>query len=274
MSLETVPASLPAATPPMVGPAGTTLTPSPLPEAPPRARSRPVVDMADLEPYASPRRIVSAARRGHAVRGAWDDGEVADFHPLWLRSECACQECRNHVTLERTFDHFRLPSELSARTIEVTGDGALRLVSPDDHVSLFDPGWLWAKRRARAPESAAAPWGAELSDRVPVFEHGAIMADDRALHAWLVALRDVGIALLRNVPPAAGEVERVARRISLPRDTNFGLVFDVITKVEANSNAYTTIELPGHVDLVSREYQPGFQLFHCLENQAAGGEST
>jgi gamma-butyrobetaine dioxygenase len=179
------------------------------------------------------------------------------------------------VTLERTFDHFRLPLELSARTIEVTGDGALRLVwPPDDHVSLFDPGWLRSKSRPQAPATPQAPWGAELSDRVLAFEHRAIMSDDRALHAWLVALRDVGLALLRGVPPAAGEVERVARRISLPRDTNFGLVFDVITKVEANSNAYTTIELPGHVDLVSREYVPGLQLFHCLENHAAGGEST
>jgi gamma-butyrobetaine dioxygenase len=48
----------------------------------------------------------------------------------------------------------------------------------------------------------------------------------------------------------------------------------VITRPDANSNAYTTIELPGHVDLPSREYQPGFQFFHCLENHAAGGEST
>jgi gamma-butyrobetaine dioxygenase len=272
MSLEAV--TMPPANAPTAAPAQPTPTSSPLPQ-PPRARARPVVDMADLEPYASPRRIISAGRRGHAVRVAWDDGEVADFHPLWLRSECACHECRNHVTLERTFDHFRLPMALSARTIEVTDDGALRLVwSPDDHVSLFDPGWLRSKRRPDAAAPAPVPWSAELGGRVPAFEHRAIMTDDRALHAWLVALRDVGLALLRGVPPTAGEVERVARRISLPRDTNFGLVFDVITKVEANSNAYTTIELPGHVDLVSREYQPGLQLFHCLENQAAGGEST
>ena len=96
------------------------------------------------------------------------------------------------------------------------------------------------------------------------------MAEERALHAWLVALRDVGLTLLRGVPRAPGEVERIARRISVPRDSNFGVIFDVITTPDANSNAYTTIELPGHVDLPTREYQPGFQFFHCLENQAAG----
>ncbi|MGH6895094.1 MAG: TauD/TfdA family dioxygenase [Geminicoccaceae bacterium] len=238
-------------------------------------RPQAVVDMADLAPYANDRRIVGATKGPGAVRVAWDDGEVADFHPLWLRAECACLECRSRVTLERTFDHFGLPLDLDATAVEATGEGALRLVwSHGGHVSLFDPGWLWSRARPQADAVAPAPWGVDLAGKLPIFEHGAIMADDRALHAWLVALRDVGLALLHGVPLAAGEVERVARRISLPRDTNFGAIFDVITKPDANSNAYMTIELPGHVDLPSREYQPGFQFFHCLDNQATGGEST
>jgi gamma-butyrobetaine dioxygenase len=239
------------------------------------ARPRPVVDMADPALYASERRIVGAAATGGAIRVAWDDGHAVDFHPLWLRSECACLECRSRVTLERTFDHFRLPLDLAPTRVEVSGVGALRLVwSQGGHVSLFDPGWLWSKSRPRASAAAPVPWREELAGALPTFEHAAIMSDDRALHAWLVALRDVGLTLLRGVRCAQGEVERIARRISLPRDSNFGVIFDVITKADANSNAYTTIELPGHVDLPTREYQPGFQFFHCLENQAVGGEST
>jgi gamma-butyrobetaine dioxygenase len=238
-------------------------------------RAQPVVDMADPAPYASARRIVGAADAGGVIRVAWDDGEVVDFHPLWLRSECACTECRSRVTLERTFDHFRLPLDLAPAQVEVQGEGALRLVwSQGGHVSLFDPGWLWAKSRPQAAAATPAPWRAALVGALPTFKHAAIMSDERALHAWLVALRDVGLTLLRGVPCVPGEVERIARRISLPRDSNFGVIFDVITKPDANSNAYTTIELPGHVDLPTREYQPGFQFFHCLENQAAGGEST
>jgi gamma-butyrobetaine dioxygenase len=238
-------------------------------------RRRPVIDMADPALYASERRITGAADTGGAIRVAWEDGAVVDFHPLWLRSECACRECRSRVTLERTFDHFRLPLDLAPAQVEVTTEGALRLVwSQGGHVSLFDPGWLWSKSRPDGSATAPAPWRAELARTLLTFEHAAIMRDERALHAWLVALRDVGLTLLRGVPRIPGEVERIARRISLPRDSNFGVIFDVVTKPDANSNAYTTIELPGHVDLPTREYQPGFQFFHCLENHAAGGEST
>jgi gamma-butyrobetaine dioxygenase len=237
--------------------------------------TKPLVDMADPAPYAAGRRIVRAVNGADAVTVTWDDGETSAFHPLWLRSECACPECRSRVTLERTFDHFRLPLGLTPTEVGATAEGALRVLwPPDRHVSLFDPGWLWSKSRPHSAPPAPTPWRAELAHALPVFEHAAIMTDDRALHAWLVALRDVGLALLRGVPCEPGEVDRIARRISLPRDTNFGVVFDVITKVDANSNAYTSIELPGHVDLPTREYQPGFQFFHCLENPAAGGEST
>ena len=237
--------------------------------------AQPLVDMADPARYAVARRIVRAVNGVGAVRVTWDDGETTEFHPLWLRSECACPECRSRVTLERTFNHFRLPLELAPTEVQATAEGALRLVwPPDGHVGLFDPGWLWSKSRPHAAPTAPGPWRAELAEELPVFEHAAVMSDDRALHDWLVALRDIGLALLRGVPCQPGEVERIARRISLPRDTNFGVVFDVVTKVDANSNAYTSIELPGHVDLPTREYQPGFQFFHCLENRAAGGEST
>jgi gamma-butyrobetaine dioxygenase len=253
------------------------------PEAAPRdptgREPGPLVDMAEPAAYASERRIVAAENDGRHIRVTWDDGTVQRFHALWLRSECACPECRDRVTLERTFDQFRLPSGLSATTAEVTTAGTLRLIwAADGHVSEFDPGWLHQIAQDRGPWTTAFGqprlWRSELASAIPTFSHDAVMADPRALHGWLTALRDVGLTLLSGVPTEPGKVERIARRISLPRDSNFGAVFDVMTLENANSNAYTAIELPPHVDLPTREYQPGFQFFHCLENRAAGGEST
>jgi gamma-butyrobetaine dioxygenase len=246
---------------------------------PGRTRAQPIVDMTELAHYSSERRIRAAESSERQISVAWDDGSVQRFHPLWLRSECACPACRDRVTLERTFDHFRLPLDLEPAMIEVTEAGALRLAwSPDGHISQFDPGWLHQVTHGggllAAAGGAAQLWRAELADAIPTFGYDAIMADPGALHGWLTALRDTGLTLLEGVPTQPGEVDRIARRISLPRDSNFGVVFDVVTMVNANSNAYTAIELPPHVDLPTREYQPGFQFFHCLDNEAVGGEST
>ena len=185
----------------------------------------------------------------------WDDGAVGAFHPLWLRGECACPDCRSRVTLERTFDHFRLPLGSEATAVEVTGDGALRLVwSPAITSACSTPAgcgrgagrmprrWPGAVGR-RAGRRAADLRARRDHDRRP---RAARLAGGAARRRPRAAARRAG---------GPGEVERIARRISLPRDSNFGVVFDVITKPEANSNAYTTIELPGHVDLPTREYR-------------------
>ena len=234
--------------------------------------------MAELAPYreraADPRRRDAARAQ---IRVAWDDGTAQRLHPLWLRSECACPACRDRVTLERTFDQFRLPLDLAAATVEVTAAGALRLVwPPDGHVSLFDPGWLHQARAASGPRAtgrgtprlwrAADLAGSDPDLRAPG-DHDRAAGAARLAHARCATSASPCSPACRL---AEREVERIARRISLPRDSNFGAVFDVMTMANANSNAYTAIELPPHVDLPTREYQPGFQFFHCLDNQAAG----
>ena len=176
------------------------LSPSPEP--------RPAVDMAELAAFASERLIVTAESSGRQIRVSWDDGTVQRFHPLWLRSECACPQCRDRVTLERTFDQFRLPPDLALQQVEVTAAGALRLVwSADGHVSLFDPGWLYLNARGQGPEATGRGtprlWqAADLAGAIPTFEHGAVMTEARALHDWLCALRDTGLTLLTGVPAA------------------------------------------------------------------------
>ncbi|MNF82733.1 Gamma-butyrobetaine dioxygenase [compost metagenome] len=51
------------------------------------------------------------------------------------------------------------------------------------------------------------------------------------------------------------------------------MLFNVQSKADADSNAYTAFNLPLHSDLPTRELQPGLQFLHCLVNDADGGES-
>ncbi len=132
------------------------------------ARPQPVVDMAEPARFASERRIVAADGGAGAITVAWDDGTSLRLHPLWLRSECACPACRDRVTLERTFDQFRLPEDLAAVRVEVTAAGALRLVwSEDGHESLFDPGLALPPGPRRGPGSDRPRHAAPLAGGRP-----------------------------------------------------------------------------------------------------------
>ena len=83
-----------------------------------------------------------------------------------------------------------------------------------------------------------------------------------------------GLVRLRGLPIEPGSLATIAGRIGPIRPTNFGELFDVKAKPDPDSNAYTSIALPPHVDLPTREYHPGLQMLHCLENSVEGGQAV
>ncbi|WP_017902437.1 TauD/TfdA family dioxygenase, partial [Pseudomonas asplenii] len=156
--------------------------------------------------------------------------------------------------------------------------GSLCIDWQDGHASRFDPGWLRAHAyddASRAERQAGKPksrlWNSQLE--LPVFDYADLRNDPQALLQWLLALRDTGLTQVRGVPTEPGTLTEVAKLISFIRQTNFGVLFDVQSKADADSNAYTAFNLPLHSDLPTRELQPGLQFLHCLVNEAKGGES-
>ena len=235
--------------------------------------------LADFAPYPTDIRVAAARSSDAGIEINWSDGAVSRFHDLWLRDNCHCPDCKHPQTHERTFDLLSVPEDLRAERVEATAAGALRIVWPDGgHESLYHPGWLRAHDYSTAPGGPRRPaprlWRAELGEARPTVEHDRVMADDRALLDWLYLLRDYGFAVMRGVPAEPGRVARIAERIAFARETNFGRIFDVVSMAEPNSNAYTALALPVHVDLPTREYQPGFQFLHCLVSEAEGGGSV
>ena len=121
----------------------------------------------------------------------------------------------------------------------------------DGHRSRFDPGWLRAhayddesraERLRRKPKAIAlAQRFAAAGVRVP-----ALMNDNDALLQWLLAVRDIGLTQVRGVPTEPGSLKLIAQRISFIRESNFGVLFNVQSKADADSNAYTAFNLPLH----------------------------
>ncbi|WP_095081421.1 gamma-butyrobetaine dioxygenase [Pseudomonas sp. Irchel s3h17] len=226
--------------------------------------------------------IISALTAVHPlvdrVLVKWADGRTSPFHHPWLRDNCPCAECVYSVTREQVLEIVDVPENLVPAITRVDTEGCLRIDWQDGHVSHFDPGWLRAHAYdddSRAERRVGQPkrqlWDSQL--QLPVFEYQAVMDDPQALLQWLLALRDTGLTQVRGMPTEPGALTSIAKRISFIRESNFGVLFNVQSRADADSNAYTAFNLPLHSDLPTRELQPGLQFLHCLVNDADGGES-
>lgn len=211
------------------------------------------------------------------IRVQWADGRVSPFHHQWLRDNCPCADCVYSVTREQVLEIVDVAEDLRAVSARIE-HGRLSVDWHGGHRSQFDPGWLRAHAyddASRAERRAAKPepqlWDSRFE--LPVFDYAALMHEPEALLHWLLALRDSGLTHVRGVPTEPGSLALIAKRISFIRESNFGVLFNVQSKADADSNAYTAFNLPLHSDLPTRELQPGLQFLHCLVNDADGGES-
>jgi gamma-butyrobetaine dioxygenase len=193
--------------------------------------------------------------------------EDTEFHPLWLRDNCPCPECR-HESGQRLLDTRSLPDDLTV--VAVNGH---EVSFSDGHASVFDPEWL----RANAGEPARPPrrlWGAEMQDDLPTASYDDVTAGGEPLRRWLAWVDELGFAVLTGGPTAPETVTRTAELFGFVRETNYGRLFDVKTVVNPTNLAYTGLGLGAHTDNPYREPTPTLQLLHCLTSSADGGENT
>jgi gamma-butyrobetaine dioxygenase len=147
----------------------------------------------------------------------------------------------------------------------------------DGHSSRYSLAWLaahdyssGAPRRSR-PEPVL--WDRSLG-APPSFEHDAVVHTTEGQLAFLEAVRDYGVAVVRNTPTTLGEVERFAEEIGHVRETAFERVHNVRHDPAGYNVAHTAAELKPHTDLPSYHWPPSIQLLHFVVNEATGGEST
>ncbi|MEG3114361.1 TauD/TfdA family dioxygenase [Salinicola sp. 4072] len=231
--------------------------------------------------------IAAVDHDAHTLTVIWEDGRRSHYHSIWLRENAADDSTVNPATRERILDLSRLEAWPTLEQARLEANGAVTLAFlPEQRQLSFHPGWLRAHDYANLVEHepALVPrtlWRGVDRDAPITLDAAGWMAEDHdamsvdpLLEQALEAVIGEGLVRLRNLPTEPGSLDAIARRIGPPRPTNFGALFDVRAKPDPDSNAYTSIALPPHVDLPTREYQPGLQLLHCLENDTVGGEAV
>lgn len=206
----------------------------------------------------------------------WQGGGSEVFHYVWLRDNCPCPRCL-HSSGQRLVDIRDLPPDAAPRMMTRDQAGALLIRwDPDGHESRYPADWL--QRHAYGDEARAerrrkpVAWGARPTP-LPAADWPAVSREREAERRWLQSLFDYGFALLRNVPARPGMVAEVGDHIGLVRTTNYGRIFDVISKPDPNNLAYTALALGVHTDNPYRDPTPGYQLLHCLLAEAPGGDT-
>lgn len=237
----------------------------------------------DFATYLHEYAVVSTAKEARWVDVEWSDGRHTRFHHLWLRDNCPCNECVTEITREQTFEILTVPGELAASTVERSRSGDVVVGWPDGHVSVFDAGWLRAHvydiGTSSVPDNRTATtkrisWDSSSFDAPPTFDATAVLTNNDSLYEWLSALQTYGCSRVRGLPDDPDVVGALCGRIGMVRQTNFGVLWDVKSEPDPISNANTSLRLPPHTDLPTREYQPGIQFLHCLVNDATGGDSV
>ena len=212
-----------------------------------------------------------------------NDQNALAYHYLWLRHHCRCDACVHPQTRETLVDPFGMPADISPSSSTLSDDHAsLQLEWPEGHSTQFTEDFLrdnaysenkhgddFMARGLPKPK----PWTSETTQNPPTIEAAQIKSGDAGLKLWLEQLYTDGCSIVTGLEAEDGALEKLCRRISFLRETNFGVGFSVVSLPNPNNVAYTPVELKAHVDLPNREMPPGIQFLHCIHNESTGGES-
>lgn len=110
---------------------------------------------------------------------------------------------------------------------------------------------------------------------IPQFAYEDVLQNEESLHGWLSELDMMGLTILTGAPTERGAVTKLCNLVGYPRNTMYGLNWDVESIPNPNNLAYTSLPLPLHADLCYYESPPGVQMLHCIKfEQKTGGENT
>ncbi|MEO0368628.1 MAG: TauD/TfdA family dioxygenase [Pseudomonadota bacterium] len=220
-------------------------------------------------------RINSVERDERALKLAWEDGTRQELPYIWLRDNDPGE--LHPDTKERIFDLTSVSLDIQPREVTPASEG-LRVRWPDrDEDSIYPLDWLIDRRLENPAQDPAIiekiSWRPESMTGIPTVSAKQCFNGDGLLEA-LTHIKQSGIVIINELDddPAAGE--RFGDLIGFKRESNFGVMFDVISKADPNNLAYTSIALPLHTDLPNQEFVPGIQFLHCYKNSATGGGSV
>jgi len=214
------------------------------------------------------------------IEVSWQNsGVTARFSPFWLRDHCHTPESLHPDTLQRQVDTFSIPTDIAPERLELADGGrTLRVIwSHDGSVSILPSDFLrgMAETSGRITAPRRRLWDrASMQRNFPILEHAEIASGDPGLLRWLSMVEEHGFALASGVPATLEATQQLVERIGYVRETIFGGMWDFTANLAFKDTAYTSAAIGPHTDGTYSFDSPGYQMFHCLQFDGTGGEST
>ena len=206
------------------------------------------------------------------------DAAPGRFSPFWLRDHCHSKESLHPDTLQRQVDTFTIPVDISPSKLEIADGGrTLRIEWQHGGASVLPAAFLWniTQNDGREVAPRRRLWDrAAIGDAFPTVSHTQIMSGNEGLLRWLSLVEEYGFALATGVPPTLEATKELVTRIGYVRETIFGGMWEFTANLAFKDTAYTSSAIGPHTDGTYSFDSPGYQLFHCLQFDGSGGDST
>ncbi len=216
---------------------------------------------------------IDASTGGLALTGPHD--KTILLHPIWLRERVIDPNSYDAHSRQRLYEPTDIDNDIRILSAQINISDRLDVVFNDGLESFVSVSNIlseigWQKNNEVMPEPMK--WTANFEDWPRA--NWSDITDSKTLFALLQEYYKHGFLLLENTPTQKNSLYEIAKLFGHIRGTNFGLLFDVETKINPTDLADTNLALPAHTDNPYRNPIPSIQFLHCLHNDVKGGLAT
>ena len=193
------------------------------------------------------------------------------LNSLWLRERLSGEDYIDQNNLQRLYEPSLLDDNLGIHKYSLDDD-FLKVDFTDGSSGKFSINDLFEEINFIDAIPEKKIW--DEKHNLQIYDNNDVLGDNKKLIEMLSTFYEYGYVVIQNTKAEENEVINFAEKLGPVRSTNFGKLFNVVSKPNPNDLAYTALELKSHSDNPYRKPVPGIQLLHCIANESTGGDSS
>ncbi len=196
-----------------------------------------------------------------AFFATWSDHSVTELPFIWLRDN---DDAELHPdTHERVFDLMSVSLDIQPEAYELANDALIVRWKDKTQASVYTLQWLISHQPGRVRldpvKLRQELWTAGTLSQIPGFDASSCIESAVVLYDALLAIKRFGLIIFDGLEDCLSAGEDFGDLIGFKRRTNFGVMFEVVSKPDPNNLAYTSI-----VDAKRSNRRAGYRLYRFL----------